>query len=283
MSGTRSDAASVTRPVTRNAPTFTPWRSDTEAFRTVTRPAPSSSTCADRLASLRDCRPRSRVIEETSSSRGPDLRGKAATLGTKAPAPGVRGIKSRGVSAEQKSMRAHGRRPMLRLFAASATLSLIPVLILGLILSTSYRSEARRRGIAEGASEAQLIAQTAIGPQLDGTPLRARLDGEAYSSLVAMTRTAEKQQHILRLRLRPRSLNGDVVFSDDGSGFTDRPDDEAIDAARGETVARLTRTNSDGNDEGPAGVDAVEVYLPLTTGTQHLRVGVLEIYLPYGP
>jgi diguanylate cyclase (GGDEF)-like protein len=178
-------------------------------------------------------------------------------------------------------MKAHGRRPMLRLFAASATLSLIPVLILGLILSTSYRSEARRRGIAEGASEAQLIAQTAIGPQLDGTPLRARLDGEAYTSLVAMTRTAEKEQHILRLRLR--SLNGDVVFSGDGSGFTDRPDDEAIDAARGETVARLTRTNSDGNDEGPAGVEAVEVYLPLTTGTHHVRVGVLEIYLPYGP
>ena len=52
------------------------------------------------------------------------------------------------------------RRPRatFRLFVVSATLSLIPVVVLGLVMAGSYGSEARRRGIAEGRSEAQLIA-----------------------------------------------------------------------------------------------------------------------------
>jgi hypothetical protein len=72
-------------------------------------------------------------------------------------------------------MKAHGRRPMLRLFVASATFSLIPVLVLGLFLAASYRRDAHRRGIAEATSEAQLIAQTAIKPHIGETPLEGRL------------------------------------------------------------------------------------------------------------
>src|SRR6202044_3619866 len=43
-----------------------------------------------------------------------------------------------------------------RLFAFYAGILLVPVLILGLLLSASYRSEARQRGLAEGQSEARL-------------------------------------------------------------------------------------------------------------------------------
>jgi diguanylate cyclase (GGDEF)-like protein len=73
------------------------------------------------------------------------------------------------------------------------------------------------------------------------------------------------------------------VFSDDGSGFGGLPDDEALDAARGETIAQLTRLNADTNDVGGRGVESVEVHLPLRAGVPALRVGVLELYLPYGP
>src|SRR5262249_31226089 len=48
-----------------------------------------------------------------------------------------------------------------------------------------------------------------------------------------------------------------------------------------ETVAHLTRLNTDANDEGAAGDRVVEIYLPLSTGGP--AVGVLEIYLPYAP
>jgi len=93
--------------------------------------------------------------------------------------------------------------------------------------------------------------------------------------------TAVHGHDILRLRLR--DLNGRVVFSDDGSGFDEKPDDEALDAAEGETVAELTHLNADSNDQGPAGPEVVEVYLPLNAGFPSRRVGVLEIYLPYAP
>jgi diguanylate cyclase (GGDEF)-like protein len=92
---------------------------------------------------------------------------------------------------------------------------------------------------------------------------------------------AVKKGEILRLRLR--NLADQVVYSDDGSGFSDRPEDEALDAARGKVVAQLTRLNKDSNDTGAAGVAAVEVYQPLMVGQPAHRVGVLELYLPYAP
>ena len=72
-----------------------------------------------------------------------------------------------------------------------------------------------------------------------------------------------------------------MVFSDDNSGFSAKPDDEAIEAAGGEAVASLTHVNADSNDAGAKGKAAVEVYRLLKTGDE--KIGVLEIYLPYKP
>jgi len=57
------------------------------------------------------------------------------------------------------------------LFVAFAVITLVPVLLLGAILSASYRSEADRRGLAQGGSEALLMAKTAVQPLLSGQPL----------------------------------------------------------------------------------------------------------------
>ena len=62
-----------------------------------------------------------------------------------------------------------------------------------------------------------------------------------------------------------------------------KPSDEAIEAAHGEIEAELTRLNSDANDTGEIGPQAVEVYQPLFAGSQKRPVGVLELYLPYAP
>ena len=173
-------------------------------------------------------------------------------------------------------------RATIRLFVVSAALSLVPVVVLGFVMASSYGSEARRRGIAEGRSEAQLIAQTAIEPLLDAAPLHDRLrSGPVYDALQRVTQRAVGDHHVLRLRVR--NLAGNVVFSDDGSGFADKPEAEAIEAAHGEVPARLTRLNSDVNDSGAVGSQAVEVYQPLRAGSQERPVGVLELYLPYAP
>src|SRR5258708_2130797 len=173
-------------------------------------------------------------------------------------------------------------RATFRLFVVSAALSLVPVIVLGLVMVSSYGSEARRRGIAEGRSEAQLIAQTAIEPLLGSSPLDGRLRaGPVYDALNRVARQAVGDHHVLRLRVR--NLSGNVVFSDDGSGFADKPESEAIEAAHGAIPARLTRLNSDVNDSGAAGSQAVEVYQPLLAGSPEHAVGVLELYLPDAP
>jgi diguanylate cyclase len=176
---------------------------------------------------------------------------------------------------------AGGSRSNVRRVAGYALLSAVPVLILGLVLADSYGVEARRRGLAEGRSEAQLVTQTAIEPLLAGHPLSSSL---TKAEDIALTRTVGRAVvagDITRLRLR--DLSGHVVFSGDGSGRGAPVEGEALDAARGAVVSRLTRLNTDVNDTGAKGVEVVEVYQQLRAGTPARPVGVLEVYLPYAP
>jgi diguanylate cyclase (GGDEF)-like protein len=167
------------------------------------------------------------------------------------------------------------------MFALLAAISLIPVIVLGVVLAASLRDEADHRGLAEGRSEAVLVAHTAVLPLLDGRPLDRGLTQNERARLDRLGVVALARKEVLRLRLR--DLSGHVVYAADGSGLRDRPDDEALDAAGGEVVALLTRLNRDADDSGRVGVPAVEVYLPLTADGSGRRLGVLELYLPYGP
>jgi diguanylate cyclase len=162
-----------------------------------------------------------------------------------------------------------------------ALISAVPVFILGLVLAVSLRGEANRRGLSEGRSAAALVARTAVQPLLDGRPLSQGVAGREYAALRRLTSDAVKEHDVLRLRLR--DLSGQVVFSDDGSGFSGKPDPDALRAARGQVVAEIDRLNVDDRHAGSVGPTAVEVYLPLEAGTPKRRVGVLEIYLPYKP
>ena len=172
-------------------------------------------------------------------------------------------------------------RAVRRSLTPYAVVTLIPVLVLGVVLALSARAEARSRGLDRGRDDAVLIAQTAVAPLLDSRPLAGTVPPAEHDRLQRVVSQAVNKGEILRLRLR--NLSGQVVYSDDGSGFSSKPEDEAVDAARGEVVAQLTRLNKDANDTGAAGVPAVEVYQPLMTGQPAHRVGVLELYLPYAP
>jgi signal transduction histidine kinase/FixJ family two-component response regulator len=171
------------------------------------------------------------------------------------------------------------RRATARLFARHAIVSLVAVVALGVALGFSISGEANQRGLSEGRAESKLVAQTAVEPLLQARPLSAQLGALERADLNRLVDRAVRTRDLLRLRLR--DLAGLVVYSDDGSGFRLRPDDEALAAARGRIVARLTRLNADTNDNGSVGVAAVEVYQPLIVGGR--VVGVLETYLPYGP
>ncbi len=162
---------------------------------------------------------------------------------------------------------------------------LVGVLLLGLALAYSYRSEANRRGLAEGRSEAVLIAETAVEPRLDGHMLSRGLSHTELVDMNRLVRDAVRSHEVLRLRLRDQA--GDVIYSDDGSGLHSTAEsddlDEVNDAVHGGIAAKITHLNSDSNDTGPIGPAAVEVYMPLMAGAPQHQVGVLEIYLPYTP
>jgi diguanylate cyclase (GGDEF)-like protein len=169
---------------------------------------------------------------------------------------------------------------MTRTFLTYAIVGAVLVVVLGLLLASTYRTEAQRRGVAEGRAEALLIAETAIDPILGGRPLSAGLTPRETVALDALVNKAVRSGDVLRLRLR--NLHGTIVFSDDHPGTKDHPEAAALAAANGAVVARLARLNGDTDDVGPVGPRAVEVYLPLT-GTHAQRLGVLEVYLPYAP
>ena len=172
----------------------------------------------------------------------------------------------------------------IRLFMSFVVVMLVAVLLLGLVLARSDQSEANRRGLAQGRSEAVIMAQTAIGPLLDGRSLRQGLSAAENADMKRLVHVAFSSHHVLRLRLR--DLSGAIVFSNDGTGLHQAANsdnrDEIRSAASGVVVARVTRLNAD-NAHGPLGPPSVEVYLPLVAGTSDHRVGILEIYLPYAP
>ena len=168
----------------------------------------------------------------------------------------------------------------VRLFATYALISLVPVVLLGLVLAASYRTEAQNRGVAEGRSEAVLIARTAIEPVLGPGPLGTEITNGQRADFVQLASRVVHDRQVLRIRLR--NLSGDVVWSDDGSGLKTAADGDALDAANGAIIARLATLNGDADDSGPVGPAAVEAYIPLVGATGQ-RVGVLEIYLPYAP
>jgi diguanylate cyclase len=161
---------------------------------------------------------------------------------------------------------------------------LAAVIVIGLVLGFSFQSDASRRGLAEGRAEALLIAETAVGPELNGRPLSEGLTSPEVAAMNHLVATSIRSRHILRLRLR--DLAGAIVFSSDKDGLHEPLSDEDLvrvrDAASGTVEASLTTLEAD-NTSGPRGPAAVEVYLPLISRLSGQRVGVLEIYLPYAP
>ncbi len=173
------------------------------------------------------------------------------------------------------------RNSSIRQLIVIAAIMLVPVLLIGLVLGGTYRSEATRRGLIQGRDEAVLMAQSAVEPLLNGQPLSKGLTPTELSRMRTLATDVVGSGSVQRLRLR--DLQGNVIFSDDGSGFHASIEDEALEAAHGHLVARLTHLNSDSVDRGKVKGLSVEVYLPLYVDSTTNRVGVMEIYLPYTP
>src|SRR4051794_2472285 len=171
-----------------------------------------------------------------------------------------------------------------RLLVVYALASLLPVALLGGILSVLLRVQAQDHGLTQAREQAG-IAAVAFAPLLEGRDLREGLFPVQQEVLARSVRFAADEQRVVRLRVR--ALDGRVVFSSDGAqsatAAEEPADPEVLEAAEGHVEAELTRLNSDPGDAGALGRRVVEVYQPLRTSSTAAPRGVLEIYLPYDP
>jgi len=163
-----------------------------------------------------------------------------------------------------------------RLFLVYAVASLVPVLILGVVLSTNYRREGRDRALSQGRAQAAVIEQMAIAPVLGKQDLREGLDAREREGLMQATQLAVFSESVLRLRVR--SFDGRVIFSDDGTttGALQTSDPAFRHAALGERdVAIVSSAQGHGR--------VLRALLPIVPNATGRATGVLEIYLPYAP
>ncbi|HEY0870208.1 MAG TPA: EAL domain-containing protein, partial [Acidothermaceae bacterium] len=174
------------------------------------------------------------------------------------------------------------RRRRVPLFAVYAAASLVPVAALGAVLAVTYRADTNNSAMAEARSQASLLADDVVGPQLGASPLQGSIPASAGPAMAAVFSRASGENRLLRLRIR--DMSGEVVWADDGSRNTaEAPGDEVLDAVHGGVVSDLTELNSDPGDTGPVGPKVVEIYQPIDVGSARTEVGVLEMYLPYAP
>jgi diguanylate cyclase (GGDEF)-like protein len=180
-------------------------------------------------------------------------------------------------------------RSVRRLLAVYALASLLPVVLLGLLLSVVLRSQAEAAGLDEARGQAS-ITSVALTPLVTEGNLEAGVTPLQRAVLDASVRFAADEGRVFRARVF--SPSGRLAYSSDRAempaGFTVGeipavPNEHVLAAANGEVTAELTRLNGDVHDTQLAGPRAVEVYQPLRPSSASRALGVLELYLPYDP
>ncbi|WP_460624364.1 putative bifunctional diguanylate cyclase/phosphodiesterase [Kineosporia babensis] len=175
-----------------------------------------------------------------------------------------------------------------RFFVTLAVISLVPVLALGTVMATQYRTELRDRGIAQGRLQAALISRLITDTQLEQVTLK---NGVSVLERARLDRLADTQVDsgiITRFRLRGPDLR--IVYSSDGSGLrygpavgdstelTGQSAADVLTALNGDPTALIVKTEQDGKE-----IEVIEAFAPMYNVRTHELIGVLQAELPYGP
>ena len=122
----------------------------------------------------------------------------------------------------------NGKRSGLRLFAFYVVVTLVPIAVLGLVITRSIRSDLEQQGLDRGHATAEAIAHSAVGPVLSGDTLANGVTREERVALVRVSKPLLQSGDVLRIRVRDRS--GRVAFDPDHAieGVAGAPDQEAV-------------------------------------------------------
>jgi diguanylate cyclase (GGDEF)-like protein len=166
-----------------------------------------------------------------------------------------------------------------------ALLSLVPVLVLGVLLTRVVESELVDRSVADASQSARLIAQIGVQPRITPGELRSGLNPAAIRELDRQLQERSVTRDLARIKIW--NTNDTVVYSD-AHGLIGRKlpaSDElenALDGRPNDAAVVTPEPNSETSAEVGLG-RLVEVYVPLRFAPGTRPAGVFEIYISYAP
>jgi diguanylate cyclase (GGDEF)-like protein len=184
--------------------------------------------------------------------------------------------------------RLRGRRPAgvrISLTQKVALLSLVPMVLIGLILTRVIATQIDAHSLANATQSARLIANLGIQPRLTPSELRDGLSSQEIKDLDKQLRQRSTTETLARIKIWNSAHV--VVFSDKHSliGHSFAISDDLRDALAGRPhEAEIVVPQRGTETAGEVGLGKlVEVYVPLRFAAAGPPVGAFEIYLSYRP
>ncbi len=166
-----------------------------------------------------------------------------------------------------------------------ALTSLVPMVVLGFVLTSVLEHQVETHSVADAGQSARLIASIGIQPRLTPGEVRNGLTAQQIKGLDEQLRARSATENLARIKIWNAAHT--VIYSDDhsliGESFHEEADlNEALEghASTGEVLA--PKRNSETASEVGLG-ELVEVYVPLRFAAAGPPAGAFEIYLSYKP
>jgi diguanylate cyclase (GGDEF)-like protein len=166
-----------------------------------------------------------------------------------------------------------------------ALLSLVPMVVLGFVLTKVIERQVTSHSLADASQSARLIANIGIQPRLTPRELRVGLTPAQVAGLDEQLRERSTTDNLARIKIWNSTPT--VVYSDDhrliGHSFSSDDDLEAALAGH-PSEGKVTTPEPGGETASEVGLGKlVEVYVPLRFAAAGRPAGAFEIYLSYAP
>src|SRR4029077_8769807 len=166
-----------------------------------------------------------------------------------------------------------------------ALLSLVPIVVLGFILTRVIERQIVAHSVADASQSARLIANIGIQPRLSPHAMRDGLTRAQVADLDKQLRARSTTENLARIKIW--NAGHTVIYSDDHSliGRTLPASDDLENALDGRpNSAEVVWPEADKETASEVSLgQLVEVYVPLRFASGGRPVGAFEIYLSYAP
>jgi diguanylate cyclase (GGDEF)-like protein len=174
-------------------------------------------------------------------------------------------------------------RPRVGLLGKFALASVVPIVLLGAVLSHVLRAEIRQRALVNARQSAALLDRSLVQPQLSSADLQGGINEARIRALDRTLHASLAGRQIARIKVWNRE--GRVVYSSDHAiiGRAFPPSEELREALAGETASEVSSLEKAENAGDRRFGELLEVYTPLRFGREQTPEGAFELYLPYRP